>query len=154
MPGKGTNMTSARGLDGGSYRWPMLAVLSLGIVALTLNWFDVATAFPLIGAEFNVGLGSLSFLISLYIVGYGLSHIPGGMLATRIGMKRTLVLGLSIQGLAGIMSGLSYNYTELGVFRVVSGVGGSVLVAVGTAAMVVWFRDKEVTLALGITGGA
>ena len=30
----------------------MLAVVSLGIVALTLNWFDVATAFPLIGAEF------------------------------------------------------------------------------------------------------
>jgi len=37
----------------------MLAVVSLGIVALTLNWFDVATAFPLIGAEFKVGLGSL-----------------------------------------------------------------------------------------------
>jgi MFS family permease len=86
----------------------MLAVVSLGIVALTLNWFDVATAFPLVGKEFHVGLGSLSFLISLYIVGYGLSHIPGGMLATRIGMKRVLVLGLLIQGLAGVMSGLSY----------------------------------------------
>jgi len=135
-------------------RWSMLAVISLAVMALTLNWFDVATAFPLIGAEFNLGLGSLSFLISLYIVGYGLSHIPGGMLATRIGMKRTLVLGLVIQGLAGIMSGLSYSYDELAVFRVVSGVGGSVLVAVGTAAMVVWFRDNEVTLALGITGGA
>jgi hypothetical protein len=47
----------------------MLAVVSLGIVALTLNWFDVATAFPLVGKEFHVGLGSLSFLISLYIVG-------------------------------------------------------------------------------------
>ena len=85
-------MTSARGIEGSSYRWPMLAVVSLGIVALTLNWFDVATAFPLIGAEFKVGLGSLSLLISLYIVGYGLTHIPGGVLATKIGMKRTLVL--------------------------------------------------------------
>lgn len=147
-------VTSASGVENGPVRWGMLAVISLGIMALTLNWFDVATAFPLIGGEFHVGLGSLSFLISLYIVGYGLSHIPGGMLATRIGMKRTLVLGLMIQGLAGIMSGLSYNYTELAFFRVVSGVGGSVLVAVGTAAVVVWFREKEVTLALGITGGA
>src|SRR5271155_1217340 len=128
-------MTFARGVGEGPDRWGILAVISLGIFALTLNWFDVATAFPLIGAEFNVGLGSLSFLISLYIVGYGLSHIPGGMLATRIGMKRTLVLGLAIQGLAGIMSGLSYSYDELALFRVVSGVGGSVLVAVGTAAM-------------------
>jgi MFS family permease len=132
----------------------MLAVISLGIMALTLNWFDVATAFPLIGAEFHVGLGSLSYLISLYIVGYGLSHIPGGMLATAIGMKKTLVLGLLVQGLAGIMSGLSYAYTELAFFRVVSGIGGSVFVAVGTAAIVVWFRERDVTLALGITGGA
>ena len=47
--------------------------------------------------------------VSLDIVGYGLTHIPGGMLATAIGMKKTLVLGLLVQGLAGIMSGLSYN---------------------------------------------
>jgi ACS family D-galactonate transporter-like MFS transporter len=143
-------MTSVQGPD----RWRMLAVVSLGIIALTLNWFDVATAFPLIGAQFKVGLGPLSYLISLYIIGYGLTHIPGGMLATAIGMKKTLVLGLLVQALAGIMSGLSYSYTELAFFRVASGVGGSVFIAVGTAAVVVWFREKDVTLALGITGGA
>jgi MFS transporter, ACS family, D-galactonate transporter len=147
-------MTSAQVAGQGTVRWGMLAVISAGIVALTLNWFDVATAFPLIGAQFKVGLGSLSYLISLYIVGYGLAHIPGGMLATAIGMKKTLVLGLLVQGLAGIMSGLSYSYTELAFFRVVSGIGGSVFIAVGTAAVVVWFRQQDVTLALGITGGA
>jgi ACS family D-galactonate transporter-like MFS transporter len=147
-------MTSVHGAGQGPVRWGMLTVISLGIIALTLNWFDVAAAFPLIGAEFKVGLGPLSYLISLYIVGYGLSHIPGGMLATAIGMKKTLVLGLGVQGLAGIMSGLSYSYAELAFFRVVSGIGGSVFIAVGTAAVVVWFRDKDVTLALGITGGA
>jgi MFS family permease len=147
-------MTSAQRVGEGPDRWGMLAVISLGIFALTLNWFDVATAFPLIGAEFKVGLGPLSLLISLYIVGYGLSHIPGGMLSTSIGMKKTLVLGLMVQGLAGIMSGLSYSYNELAFFRVVSGIGGSVFVAMTAAAMVVWFSDQEVTFALGVTGGA
>lgn len=149
-----TTITSGDLADEGSLRWGMLAVISLGVMALTLNWFDVATAFPLIGAEFHVGLGSLSLLISLYIVGYGLSHIPGGMLSTRIGMKRTIVLGLAVQGLAGIMSGLSVSYPELAFFRVISGIGGSVFVAVGMAAMAIWFRDHEVTMALGVTGGA
>ena len=147
-------MTSARGIEGSPYRWPMLAVVSLGIVALTLNWFDVATAFPLIGAEFKVGLGPLSLLISLYIVGYGLTHIPGGVLATKIGMKRALVLGLLVQGAAGVMSGLSHSYVELAICRIASGVGGSVFVAMTAASMVVWFREKEVTFALGVTGGA
>jgi ACS family D-galactonate transporter-like MFS transporter len=147
-------MISGPGIDEGPGRWGMLAVISLGVMALTLNWFDVATAFPLIGAEFKVGLGPLSLLISLYIVGYGLSHIPGGMLATKVGMKKTLVIGLFLQGMAGIMSGLSHSYTELAFFRVLSGIGGSVFIAMGTAAVVVWFRKKDVTLALGITGGA
>jgi ACS family D-galactonate transporter-like MFS transporter len=106
-------MASIRSATENQSRWAMLAILSLGIGALTLNWFDVATAFPQIGAEFKVGLGSLSFLISAYIVGYGLSHIPGGILATKLGMKKTLVLGLVVQGLAGIMSGLSHSYVEL-----------------------------------------
>jgi MFS transporter, ACS family, D-galactonate transporter len=147
-------MTSVRGAGPGPARWPMLAVVSLGIVALTLNWFDVATAFPLIGAEFKVGLGSLGLLISLYIVGYGLMHIPGGVLATKIGMKRTLVLGLLVQGAAGVMSGLSHSYVELAFFRVASGIGGSVFVAMTAASMVVWFRGNGVTFALGVTGGA
>jgi ACS family D-galactonate transporter-like MFS transporter len=147
-------MTAVRSTQGDSARWGMLAIISLGVVALTLNWFDIATAFPLIGAEFKVGLGSLSFLISLFIVGYGLAHLPAGTLAKAIGMKTVLVLGLLVQGLAGVMSGLSYNYTELEFFRIVSGIGGSLFATVGFSAVVVWFRGKDVTLALGIFGGA
>lgn len=135
-------------------QWGMLAVVSAGFIALTLNWFDVAAAFPLIGAEFKVGLGSLSYLISLYIVAYGLAHVPGGMLATAIGMKKTLVIGLLVQGVAGVMSGLSYSYTELAWFRLLSGIGGSIFIAVAFAAVIVWFQDRHVTLALGISGGA
>jgi MFS transporter, ACS family, D-galactonate transporter len=150
----GAFVTAMAGTPEGRTRWGMLAIISLGVIALTLNWFDVATAFPLIGAQFKLGLGSLSFLISLFIVGYGLTHLPAGILATAIGMKKTLVLGLLVQGLAGIMSGLSRNYTELAFFRIASGVGGSVFATVGFSAVVVWFRRKDVTLALGMFGGA
>jgi hypothetical protein len=34
--------------------WGMLAVISLGILALTLNWFDVAGVFPLIASADRV----------------------------------------------------------------------------------------------------
>jgi ACS family D-galactonate transporter-like MFS transporter len=89
----------------------------------------------------------------LFIIGYGLAHIPGGMLAAALGMKKTLLLGLMVQGLAGIMSGLSQSYAELALFRVVSGVGGSVFATVGFSAVVVWFRGKDITFALGILAG-
>lgn len=146
-------MTTTTHPSTGMARWGMLALISAGFIALTLNWFDVAAAFPLIGADFGVGLGRLSFLISLFLIGYGVAHIPGGMLATAIGMKKTLVIGLLVQGAAGVMSGLSYSYTELAIFRVISGIGGSIFIAVGFAAVMVWFHDRQVTLALGISGG-
>jgi ACS family D-galactonate transporter-like MFS transporter len=147
-------MTAIHGARSGSLRGGMLAILCAGFIALTLNWFDVATAFPAIAVEFKVGLGPLSLLISLFIIAYGVLHIPGGMLATRIGMKRTLVIGLTIQGLAGVMSGLSYSYGELAVFRIISGVGGSIFIAVAFAAVSVWFQNHRMTLALGVSGGA
>ena len=138
----------------GLIRWRMLAIICLGFFALTLNWFDAAAAFGDIAAEFHSSLSDLTLLASLFFIGYGVAHMPGGMLATRIGMKRTLVIGLVIQGVAGVMSGLSYSYNELAVFRVVSGLGGSIFIAVAFGAVVAWFKDRDVTVALGLSGGA
>ena len=142
------------GPTNGLIRWRMLAIICLGFFALTLNWFDAAAAFGDIAGEFHSTLGDLSLLASLFFVGYGIAHVPGGMLATRIGMKKTLVIGLIIQGVAGVMSGLSYSYNELAVFRVVSGLGGSIFIAVAFGAVMVWFKDRDVTVALGVSGGA
>lgn len=146
--------TPAARLGHDSHRWTMLGIICLGFIMLTLNWFNVATAFPLIGAQFGVGLSELALLISLFIIGYGLAHIPGGMLATAIGMKRTLVIGLAIQGLAGVLSGIAASYLQLAIFRILSGLGGSIFIAVAFAAVIVWFEHTEVTLALGLSGGA
>jgi predicted MFS family arabinose efflux permease len=76
------------------------------------------------------------------------------MLATRIGMKRTLVIGLTLEGLAGIASGLCQNYLELATVRVVAGIGASMFIAVGFGAVSIWFERHETTLALGVAGGA
>jgi ACS family D-galactonate transporter-like MFS transporter len=146
--------TSRRTVQPGNFvRWRMLAIICLGFFALTLNWFDAAAAFDDIGAEFHSTLGDITLLSSLFFIGYGVAHVPGGMLATRIGMKRTMVIGLIVQGIAGLMSGLSYHYTELAIFRVVSGLGGSIFIAVAFGAVMVWFKDRDVTVALGLSGG-
>ncbi len=144
----------ARDADPLAARWTMLAVVSLGFLSLTLNWFDIAAAFGLIAPDLQVGIPQLALLISLFVIGYGVAHIPGGILATRIGMKRTLVAGVLLEGLAGVGSGLATNYTALAIFRVVAGVGGSIFIAVAFGAVTVWFKGRELSLALGISGGA
>lgn len=137
-----------------SERWRMLFIISLGFVSLTLNWFNVAAAFPLIGPGLGAGLPELALLVSLFLAGYGIAHIPGGILATRIGMKRTMVIGVLLEGVAGVLSGVSTNYAMLALFRVLAGIGGSIFIAVAFGAVTVWFERNELALALGISGGA
>jgi hypothetical protein len=44
---KGLDMASSpRPADPYAARWKMLALISLGFVAMTLNWFDIAPRFP------------------------------------------------------------------------------------------------------------
>jgi MFS transporter, ACS family, D-galactonate transporter len=137
-----------------SARWKMLLLISIGFVVMTLNWFDIAPAFPAISADFHTDISRTAFLISLFLLGYGIAHVPGGMLATRIGMTRTLVVGLVVEGVAGIASGFCQNYVELATVRVVAGVGASIFIAVAFGAVSVWFEGRETTLALGVAGGA
>ncbi|MEU5397850.1 MFS transporter [Streptomyces sp. NPDC005963] len=135
-------------------RWSMLALLVAGYVGLTLNWFNIASAFTPISEELGASFTQLTFLIALFLIGYGVVHIPAGLLATRLGLKRTLVLGIVLESVGGILSGVAVGYTDLAIYRVVAGIGGSIFLSVSVGAVTVWFRNHEINLALGITGGA
>ncbi|MFI1016045.1 nitrate/nitrite transporter [Streptomyces sp. NPDC020965] len=135
-------------------RWHMLALLVAGYVGLTLNWFNIASAFTPISEELGTSFTQLAFLIALFLIGYGVVHVPAGLLATRLGLKRTLVLGIVLQSVGGILSGIAVEYTDLAIYRVIAGIGGSIFLSVSVGAVTVWFRHHEINFALGITGGA
>ncbi|MFE5852714.1 nitrate/nitrite transporter [Streptomyces sp. NPDC056500] len=135
-------------------RWRMLALLVAGYVGLTLNWFNIASAFTPISEDLGASFTQLAFLIALFLIGYGVVHIPAGLLATRLGLKRTLILGIVLESVGGILSGIAVEYTDLAIYRVLAGIGGSIFLSVSVGAVTVWFRHHEINLALGITGGA
>jgi len=87
-----------------------------GDLRLTLNWFDLATAFPLIGAEFNVGLGPLSLPHFALHRRLRLTHIRAHT-GDENRHEEDVAARAAGAGTGRIMSGLSYNYTELALFR-------------------------------------
>ncbi|WP_455359629.1 MFS transporter [Streptomyces sp. SYSU K21746] len=147
-------MSSHAHRDPYAARWQMLVLLVAGYIGLTLNWFNIASAFAPISTDLGASFSQLAFLIALFLIGYGVVHMPAGILATRFGMKRTLVLGGLMQGVGGALSGLAVGYGDLAVYRVVTGIGASIFLSVSVAAVSVWFRNHEINLAQGITGGA
>ena len=136
-------------------RWWMLLILSLGFVSLTLNWFDIASAFPALAQQFHLQIPQVALLISLFIVGYGIFHIPTGFLAYRFGLRNILLLGLFIESLGAFASAFAPSYGWLGILRIITGIGASLFVGCGFAMVTSWFRGRELALAMGIaTGGA
>ncbi|MEU1881466.1 MFS transporter [Streptosporangium sp. NPDC020072] len=138
-------------MDRPSRKWWMLAIVSAGFVAMTTNWFNIAAGFGQISETFQLDIPQVTLLISVFVIGYGVFHIPGGVLATRMGMRWVLALGLTVEGAAVILSATANDFATLLVFRVLCGVGASVFAAVGVAAVSVWFRNRHHALALGIT---
>lgn len=137
-----------------SLRWWMLLLLCLSLLVLTLNWFDVAAAFPQIGQQFHLDISQLSNLIALFILGFAIFHIPAGMLAYRIGVKNTLLVGLLLESLGGIACAFAPNYAWLAVLRFLTGVGASFIIGMALSLVTSWFRGRELALAMGLSGGA
>lgn len=138
-------------LDPPARRWVMLGLVTLGFIAMAVNWFNISTGFDAISKEFDVEILAVALLISLFVAAYGLLHIPGGFLATRWGLRSTLALGMGLEGIGALLSAGAGNYLQLVLFRLIAGAGASVFAAVGIAAVTVWFREKNLAVALGIS---
>ncbi len=137
-----------------SARWWMLVLLSLSLMAMTLNWFNISAAFPQLGQQFHLNIPQLSALIGLFILGFAIFHIPAGMLAYRIGVKNTLLIGLLLESLGGIACAFAPSYGVLSLLRFLTGAGGSFIVGMAFALVTSWFRGRELALAMGLSGGA
>ncbi|WP_019633099.1 MFS transporter [Actinomadura atramentaria] len=135
-------------------KWLMLAIVSAGFIVMTINWFDISTGFDDIGAEYHKAIPDVAFLISIFVAAYGVLHIPGGLLATKWGLRRTLALGLAVEAAGALLSATSTSFAQLVLWRALAGVGASVFAAVGVAAVSIWFREHQHALALGISSAA
>ena len=80
---------------------------------------------PFIRSDFSLDYTRVGMLVSAYSLAYGLSQLPAGWLADRVGPRIVLTCGVSGVALAGIIAGLSPYYSLLaGVFILMGIMGG------------------------------
>ena len=79
---------------------------------------------PLIQKEFNLSYTRSAFVQSSFSWTYGISQIPAGFFADRVGTRILLIIGICGVAVAGILVGLSQTYVMMLVFLVLMGVVG------------------------------
>ncbi len=79
---------------------------------------------PFIRNEFALDYTQVGGLVSAFTIAYGVSQLPGGWLADRLGARLLIVIGVSGVALFGLLVGLSVNYLMMLIFLVFMGLLG------------------------------
>ncbi|QHE93226.1 MFS transporter [Pandoraea fibrosis] len=134
-------------------RWKVLWVLCLCVFQFTLNWFCVVPAFPSIAREWGLSIPAVAGLIAAFVGGYGVFHLPAGWLSAHIGMRRALFVGIAIEALGTMASASTDSYATAIALRAVAGAGGACCLGAAVGLVSAWFRERELSLAIGMTTG-
>lgn len=112
-------------------RKAILLVVCIPTFFSVLNASAVVVLLPEIGAEFSVGSASLSWLMSGFLLVYGIAIPFFGRLADIYGARRFFLFGILLFSLGSLLAALAPNYELLLGARVVQALGGAALPGLG-----------------------
>jgi NTE family protein len=144
--------------------YALLAVLSAGVFLAGLELMITAVALPTIindlaaanaerpGQTAFSELRRASWILNGYLLAYVVAMPLAGRLADVWGARRLFLGGLAIFVVGSLVAGRGQTIDELIIGRIIQGIGGGVLVPVGTAAASHLFEGHARPRALGIIG--
>lgn len=129
-----------------------VAQVALGLAAFLVPFMgsSLNLAIPFIGADFSMSAFSITFLVSVYLLGAAILQMPAARLADLIGRRRVFLLGLTIFGISSLLSGLAWSGASLILFRLLSGLGSSLVFATMIAILTAIFPKEERGRVLGV----
>src|SRR5258706_5282712 len=125
--------TARRTPDRVEYKWIVAAVFVCGMFIDILDTTIVNVALPDLGREFHASTASIEWIVLGYLLSLALWIPASGWIGDKIGTRRVFLFALAMFTGASALCGQSHSLGELVAFRVLQGVGGGMLVPVGTA---------------------
>ncbi|HET6317239.1 MAG TPA: DHA2 family efflux MFS transporter permease subunit, partial [Chloroflexota bacterium] len=118
------------------YRYLVAAAFVVALFIDVLDATIVNVALPTLGRELSLGNDSLEWVVTAYLLSLAVFIPASGWLGDRFGTRCMFLLALSIFLLGSALCGLAWSGGALIGFRVLQGMGGGMLVPVGTTMVV------------------
>lgn len=126
-----------------AYRWVCLGVLFLSAFLSFSIRLAPAVALPNLQATFGLTAAALSLLTSLYLWPFAFMQPVAGVLADRLGPRRSVTIFLMIAGFGQLLLALAPNFPSALLGRAFTGIGASILYVAAAKIMAQWFRPRE-----------
>jgi EmrB/QacA subfamily drug resistance transporter len=128
-----TAMTARRVAGRIPYKWVVAVVFVCGMFMDILDTTIVNVALPQLGREFDASTTSIEWIVLGYLLSLAVWIPASGWIGDRVGTRRVFTFALGMFTFASLLCGQAHSLGELVAFRVLQGVGGGMLVPVGTA---------------------
>jgi EmrB/QacA subfamily drug resistance transporter len=132
------------------YRRSALLVTTIGAFMVPFMGSSVTIALPSIGKEFGMDAVLLTWVTLSYILSVTIFLVPFGRIADIHGRKKVFVSGFLIYTIASLFCAMSTSALSLISFRVLNGIGASMIFSIGMAILTSIFPPGERGKVLGI----
>src|SRR5665648_511888 len=132
------------------YKWIALSCTTLGALFSVLSGTTLVVALPVIMKDLHASMSVITWTIMGYMLIMTILVPSIGRMGDMYGRKKLYVSGFAIFTLASFLCGLSQNGMQLIIFRLLQAVGGSLILANGTAIVADAFPKEELGKALGL----
>ncbi len=131
-----------------SYRWLVLAGVMIATFMAVLDATIVNVALPKLMASFGVTVDRVEWVLTAYLLVFGVMLPTSGWLADHIGYKLIFTLGLLLFTFSSFMCSLAWDFNVLIFWRVLQGAGSGILMPVGMAIITREFPPEKRGIAL------
>jgi len=131
-------------------RWTILAILFVARFASGFQLQSVASVGPFLIADLELNYQQFGTLVGLFMLPGLAVALPAGFLAKLCSDKQVVIAALAFMVTGGVLSGASASHGLVGVGRILSGAGASVLAVTMTKMITDWFVTKELFIGMSI----
>jgi MFS family permease len=137
------------------YRWYilLLAVLTYGFIAGSAR-LCMPVLFPEISADLGLSLVAIGTIWGMDPLAGVFLGLPGGLLADKLGVKRTITVVCILAGVFGALRGFSTDFLTMSVYMFLFGLMAAVTPSIVPKVTGVWFAGKHLSLANGMVNVA
>ncbi|VFQ43269.1 DHA2 family efflux MFS transporter permease subunit [Desulfoluna butyratoxydans] len=131
-------------------RWRVLGAVSMGAFLASLDSSIVNMSLPTLVRAFDAGFARVQWVVLAYMVTVVSLILPLGRFGDVFGKKNIYLAGFAVFTVGSALCGWGMGLSALIAFRVIQGVGASMIMALGFAIVTEAFPAQERGRAIGI----
>lgn len=134
------------------YRWVVWTILAAVYIFVTFHRMGVGVVRNELQEAFSIGDAQFANIGSMYFYAYFIMQIPSGILADKIGPKKTVTMFSILAAVGSVIFGLAPNIIIAYAGRFLVGIGVSVVFVCLIKIQSRWFYSKNFGLMIGVAG--